>query len=210
MGILDFFRRNKNKTKRKVHSNVSPEKQALNLKYRSGTECQVQFADMLEIPVGPNGETKLVQVAEVMYNEPDGTFSKRTIYMDPMQMQDQNGNIFYATDSYYQYLLQQNMALVKGFFQKEQLSRIENNYIGHIGTDSKTGQYTRSYDRMLKVFYDRELTYKKQMKQYNAEQQFEQELRNKTRSINEIGPHIKTSHAQVLTKEDYEQYYGDR
>ena len=42
------------------------------------------------------------------------------------------------------------------------------------------------------------------MQKYNEEQRFEQSLREQTEKIENIKPNYKTSHAQVLTKEDYE------
>lgn len=212
MGIMDFFRRNKNKGQmQQVQSNGAvPPAPGLNLSYRSGTQCQVQFTRMFEIPVGPNGQTKLVQEATITYIESNDKFSVKTVYMDPMQMPTPDGEMVYATELYYKTWAQQNQALVKGFFQKDQLSVIENNYIGYIGVDPTTGAYNRSYDHDLKNHYDEDLRQKKAMQKYTDEQRFEQSLKDQTKKIEEIQTNIKTSHAKELTKEDYEQVFGDR
>lgn len=210
MGIMDFFKRNKNNEQMQQNIQNNNQVQGLNLKYKSGATCQVQFTRLYEMSVGHNGQTKLVQEASITYIEPNGEFSQKTVYMDPQQMLAPDGQRVYATELYYKTLAEQNIGLVKGFFQKDQVGAIENNYIGYIGVDPKTGAYNRSYDWDLKSYYDEVLQQKKEMQNYNEEQRFEQSLREQTEKIENIKPNYKTSHAQVLTKEDYEQYYGDR
>lgn len=210
MGIMDFFKRNKNDGQIQQNVQNNNQVQGLNLKYKSGTECQVQFTRLYEMPIGPNGKTKIVQEASITYIETNGEFSQKTIYMDPQQMLTQDGQSVYATELYYKTLAEQNIGLVKGFFQKDQVGAIENNYIGYIGVDLKTGQYNRSYDWDLKKHYDEVLRQDKEVRNLSQEQQFEQSLKAQTKKVEEIQTNVKTSHAQVLTKEDYEQYFGER
>ena len=208
MGIMDFFKRNKNNEQMQQVRENGPD---LSLKYKSGIVCEVRFEELEQMQIA-NGQTRMIQNAVVTYvdDKTGRIVGGKKVILDPQVMQDQQGNTFYATELYYKTLAEQNIGLVKGFFQKDQVGAIENNYIGYIGVDPKTGAYNRSYDWDLKKYYDEVLKQKKEMQNYNEEQRFEQSLREQTEKIENIKPNVKTSHAQVLTKEDYEQYYGNR
>ena len=130
--------------------------------------------------------------------------------MDPKMVTDEQGNMMYDTRMYYKNLANQNMSLVKGFFLKDQLDNIENGYIGHIGVDPRTGAFNRSYEKDVKEIYDEELRNKKIQYNLTQEERFEKELKEQTEKIENMKPHYKDSHAKQLTREDYEQYFGNR
>lgn len=195
MGLFDkLFRRNKNLN---MDNNTLSKNNNLILKYKSGTKCEVEFSNLSEIILA-NGNNKMVQEVLVTYTEPDGSFLRKSVMLDPQIVEDKDGNKFYATKEFYENLAKDNKGLVKGFFQKDQLNAIENNYIGHIGVDAKTGAYNRSYDRDLKVYYDDILKNKKEMQQANREQTMQQQLIEQTRRREDIEINYKDSHAEKL------------
>ena len=208
MGLFDFFKRNKNKEQMQQVQGNEPD---LSLKYKSGINCEVKFTELEQKQIA-NGQTRMIQKAVVTYiDEKTGRIvGGKTVMLDPQLMQDKQGNAFYATKEFYEAKAKENMSLVKGFFQKDQIDAIENGYIGHIGVNSRTGVYNRSYDRELKYVYDEELRNKKIQQSLAQEQRFENELKEQTEKIENIKPYYKDSHAQELTREDYEQYFGGR
>ena len=87
-----------------------------------------------------NGQYKVVQNVSLAYLEKNGRTMFKRISIDPIILQDKSGNYVYDSKTYYE-----NMSLIKGFFSKESIESIPNNYIGHIGLDEK-GNYNREYD----------------------------------------------------------------
>lgn len=129
--------------------------------------------------------------------------------LDPIITQYENGESYYTTEQYYRNLASQNMSLVKGFFLKDQIDKLENGYIGYIGTDMK-GQYNRSFNPNTKAYYNKKL-YEK-----NREYNIRHELSEKAYSEEKIAEAAKKDinvdmyPEHKLTKEDYDRYYSNR
>ena len=197
MGLRDFFKRNKKVENSKYDYRV--QQPDVSLSYKSGIRCDVNFGNISQV-YDQNGQALYSQEARVIYYMPDGKFISKNIAMDPMAMQDQQGNVYYDTKGYYQYLASTDYNLAKGFFRYEDVTQIQNGYIGKIEWDQKTGNPNRSFDQNLKGYYDMVLESKEYEKRVQEEKRFNEELRNQTVRVDQIKPHIKTSHAEDLSK----------
>ena len=179
MGIFSglFNKNNRVGEMNEQHSNryTKDQSNSLKLKYKSGTECTVEFSKFREI-IFNDGSKKVVQEVILTYLEKNGEFCSRTVVVDPCIVQTKQGNI-YATEQHYKELSKQNMALVKGFFQKEQLSEIRNGYIGHISYNTETGIPYRAFEPKIKDYFNLLLSEK------NLENSFKNELRENTYTL---------------------------
>lgn len=212
MGIFSglFNKNNRVGEMNEQHSNryTKDQSNSLKLKYKSGTECTVEFSKFREI-IFNDGSKRVVQEVILTYLEKNGEFYSRTVVVDPCIVQTKQGNI-YATEQHYKELSKQNMALVKGFFQKEQLSEIRNGYIGHISYNTETGIPYRAFEPKIKDYFNLLLSEK------NLENSFKNELRENTytrevkRMASKKEVYVEKNPEAVLTKADYEKYYGDR
>ena len=195
MGLREFFKRNKSNS----NYDYQVQQPDLSLSYNSGIRCDVNFGNLSQV-YDQNGKALYSQEARVIYYMPDGKFISKNIAMDPMTMQDQQGNVYYDTKGYYQYLANGNYNLTKGFFRYEDVEQIQNGYIGKIEWDQKTGNPSRSFDKNLKGYYDMVLESKEYEKKLQEEKRFNDELKNQTVRVDQIKPHVKTSHAEDLSK----------
>jgi hypothetical protein len=171
----------------------------MSLKYKSGTNLNVKFLPVKSIAL-ENGELKAIQEVELNYVENDGSFSRKVVAIDPIVMQDQYGNYVYDSKEYYNQLLNINKGLVKGFFEKSQVTQIENGYIGHI-TQDQYGNYNRSFENNIRNYYDKELEVKKEIRKRERQNSLSEYLKEQTNKIEEINVNYKDSHAEVLTPE---------
>lgn len=200
MGIRDLFKKDRKGTAPTVGE--QPNEQPLTLKYSSGDIAQVQFGEELVELEGFEG--KKLQRCCITYTKPSGEFSQKVVYLDPIMGQDQNGDIVNNTKQVYTNMSSTKLGLVKGFFQSTQVKNLPTDYIGHIGYN-EDGTPNRSYDndfyRMYKPYYlqrEREQKEAEAQKRAERDEAFLSDLREQ---VNNTPPHIKTSHAEVLTPE---------
>lgn len=197
--IKDFFSKfgKKNSTKN-VNSNNLQNMYDIVLQYKSGTQANIKFSDELTRVELPDGSFKMLQGAKITYIEPNSEFSSKDVLLEPISYTGSDGNLV-DTKQYYNQLMNSNMPLIKGFFQKEQISNIPTNYIGYIGQDAN-GKYNRSYDnsfnKMYKTIIEQE-QYRKDLESLEYQKQFDEELRSK---VQDISVHYKTSHSEYLGK----------
>lgn len=194
MGIKDIFRRKKG---RAADSTLNNNLQANTpnfdcvLNYKSGVEAQVSFKNIEEVALD-DGTIKRLQSVLVNYDMPDGTFQGKKYYMEPVFDKDGNN----VTKENYLSLTSSNMPLIKGFFAKEQLDKEPTNYIGYIDYD-KNGKPIRGKDGNFERGYKAMLYRQKLQKQRMDDDRFKRDLQEKVESIE---THIKTSHAEDLSK----------
>lgn len=180
MGILSFSK-NKNKV-----NEISKDSDNLDcrLNYKSGISADISFKDIEQISLD-NGNMKMLQAVNVMYNMPDHTFKSKKYYMDPI-FNDNGENI---TKESYLSLIDSNKPLLKGFFEKNQIDNEHTNYIGSIGYNDSGKPFRKKdiiFERAYKIMLDR----KKEKNEI-----FNNELRS---NVNKE-PYIKTSHAEDLS-----------
>ena len=172
---MNFFRR-KNRQLRLnsvynncYNDNVQPgmnpsNKTGLSLEYKSGTVCDIEFSTLREIQIIDRNNKKvdrMVQDVVLTYTEPDGSFRRKSVILDPKFLQDEKGNNFYATEMYYRNLASQNREFVERFFEEKEINSIENGYAGYINVYARPEEDIRKYDGELKHHYDEILQEKK-------------------------------------------------
>lgn len=192
MGIRDFFRRNKS-NEQNVNYIEQKKSYDCSLQYSSGIRAGVTFMNIEDVTLD-DGTIKRLQKVHVIYCKPDSTFEGKNMYMDPIT--DENGNNI--TKESYLGLLAQNQPLVKGFFEREQVTKQPTNYIGHIAYNDQ-GKAYRGKD----VNFER--SYKAHLDRKRAKEQAENELRLKIElqeKINNISFHDDTGNQPV----DLSQY----
>ncbi|MEG2348665.1 MAG: hypothetical protein RSB67_03355 [Clostridia bacterium] len=201
MGIMDFLKR-----KKETQEEPEENKEKFILNYSSGQKAEIDFGEIEQV------EEKLLQKINIMYIEKNQSFKGKSYYVEPINLQRaENGDLINETEQYYKNLAKQNISLTKGFFKGEELDKLSTDYIGFIGQD-EDGKYNRSYDNEFLVKYKdhyNELQAQKQAQNDTNNQKKDDDFMSDLKSRVEE-PHIKTSHAQILTKEKYEEHYKNK
>ena len=153
---------------------------------------------------------KMVHAASIHYQNPDGTFMGRSVLLEPIMRQSDDGNWIDATEDYYRSLSNRDGSIgaqlsynaVKGFFKKQDIDEniIGSNYIGNLA-QMENGQYYRHYDSEFreKCMEKRRLEIQAQVE---AKRQRDKDFLSSLQSQVETNPvHYKTSHAEHLTRE---------
>lgn len=198
--------------KPKENKSVPPKSKEpdLTLNYSSGTTAQINFKQ------GKYIDNKYVSVVDVIYIDKESRFSTKTFLLEPHLQQAEDNQFYDYTKQYYFDLInRQKENDVKGFFKEEYLteSLIGSDYIGKLEY-SEEGKAFRRYDKDFKQKYISIYMENKQMKaaqieenEKQKEEDFKKQLKEK---IDNIQEHIKTSHATLLTQEDYKNQDLDR
>lgn len=191
MGIKDIFKRIKNKNPDIGNMQNNNNYSRCILTYKSGIKADILFENIEDVPLD-DGTTKSLQSVIVNYDMPDGRFQGKKYYMEPVFDKDGNN----ITDVSYISLMEGELPLLKGFFAKEQLDKEPTNYIGYIDYN-KNGKPIRGKDSRFEGAYRRMLYRQKLQKQRMDDDRFKRDLQEKVESIE---THIKTSHAEDLSK----------
>lgn len=213
MGILDFFKRKRvdNKSQQgREQEKIYPEMN-LDYSYPNGDNimANVKFMDV-EDYVLPNGKSSHLQKISIMYtNSKTNGFESKSYYIDPVVMQDANGNYVYDSASYFESLNKTRPDLVNSFFEKGGITNLPSDYIGHLSGDDNVG-YSRSFNQQNGFYADYINEYQRKLKEQEQSraQRFAAETSRLVNEPHEI--HYKTSHAEELTPEMYKEMFGDR
>ena len=197
MGFFDRFKKNKD-------TKEQEQKQPLRLQYSDGTVADIFFNGQCEV------EGKLLNSVNIQYLNQDGTFSGRTVLLEPITSYDEHGRPIDGTEQYYRAMAYRDgtleshaaYAAVKGFFKKQEITedKMGSNYIGNVSMNEK-GQYYRYFDESFRKQHIERANAEKQAREEARVQREDAFMENLRQQIETKPVNIKTSHAEHLTQE---------
>lgn len=211
MGIRDWFKKNKNEEVENVGQQTMQEKQypKMALGYNNGVTADIKFKDVIDYQL-ENGKSAHLQEVEVLYDVPNSNFEMKRYYIDPIAMQDESGNWYYDSVGYYEKMKRENLSLLKAFFNRESIYNLPSNYIGKLEIYEDGRKPARTFNQINGFYADYIQEHKRKLmeKEQAKADRFAQENARLVNKPHEV--HYKTSHAESLTPEMYQEMYGNR
>lgn len=198
MGFFDRFKKKQEEPKIEEQR-----KQPLTLQYSDGTIANITFNGSCDV------DGKILHAANVMYTDKEGSFTSRSLLLEPITY-EQDGKYIDATEQYYRNMANRDgskeaslrYGALKGFFKKQQITeeKMGSNYIGRV-SQKETGEYYRDFDYVFKDKNTQRTIAENQARENARIQKEDEFMANLQKQIESKPVNIKTSHAEVLTPE---------
>lgn len=198
MGFWDRFKKKQEEPK------VEEKRQPLTLQYSDGTVAEITFDGTCDV------EGKILHAARVVYTDKDGSFATRSLLLEPITSQGENGQWVDSTEQYYRWMAERDgtkeasarYGAVKGFFKKQEITeqKMGSNYIGNVA-QREDGQYFRHFDEGFRRQHTARCESERQTRESAKQQSADAFTQNLREQVYDKPVNIKTSHAEVLTPE---------
>lgn len=154
MGFLDRFK-NKKQNQEKITTAVP--KSDMTLTFTSGIVANITFEN------GEYVDDKYLSKASIIYENPDGTFERKTVYIEPELVKNDEGKLLDNTKAYYTSMGQ--TPNTKAFFKQENITEelMGSDYIGRLDLTQKNPM--RRYDNSFRNKYIQKFKEEKRLKE---------------------------------------------